>query len=35
MRWARDLARRGEMINSYKILIVNSEGKKTLGRPKH
>jgi hypothetical protein len=33
MRWVRHLAHIGE-INAYKILVVKSEGKRTLGRPR-
>jgi hypothetical protein len=34
MRWAGHVARMGEMSDSYKILVVNVEGKRPLGRPR-
>jgi hypothetical protein len=34
MRWALYVARMGEMINAYKILVENPEGKRPLGRPR-
>jgi hypothetical protein len=33
MRWAGHVARMGEMINAYKILVGKPEGKKPPGRP--
>jgi hypothetical protein len=32
MRWARNVARFGEMRNAYKILVGRREGKRPLGR---
>jgi hypothetical protein len=34
MRWARHVARMGAKRNTYRILVVHSEGKRTLGRPR-
>jgi hypothetical protein len=33
MRWAGHVARMGEMINAYTILVVKPDGKRPLGRP--
>jgi hypothetical protein len=33
MRWAGHLAHMREVINAYKIVVVNLEGKRPLGRP--
>jgi hypothetical protein len=35
MRWAGNVARRGEMRNAYRIFVGKSEGKRPLGRPRH
>jgi hypothetical protein len=35
MRWEGHVARRGEMRNSYKVLDLKPEGKKTFGKPGH
>jgi hypothetical protein len=34
VRWARHVARMGEMRNAYIILVGKSEGKRPLGRPR-
>jgi hypothetical protein len=34
LRWEGYVARIGEMRNSYRILVVNPEGKRPLGRPR-
>jgi hypothetical protein len=34
MRWAGHVTRMGEIENTYKMLVRNPAGKKTLGRPK-
>ena len=34
MRWAGQVARMGESIGVYRILVGEPEGKKPLGRPK-
>jgi hypothetical protein len=34
MRWAGHVARIGEMLNAYRILVVNPEGKRPLVRPR-
>jgi hypothetical protein len=34
MRWARHAARMGERIKAYNILVVKTEGKRSLGRSK-
>jgi hypothetical protein len=34
MRWAGHVARMGEKRNAYRILVVNPEGKRPLGRPR-
>jgi hypothetical protein len=34
MRWARYVARMGEMRNAYSIFVGNREGKRSLGRPR-
>jgi hypothetical protein len=34
MRWAGHVARMGEKINAYRILVGNPEGKRPLGRPR-
>jgi len=34
IRWAGYVARMGEMMNTYYILVGNSEGKRPLGRPR-
>jgi hypothetical protein len=34
MRWARNIARMGEMRNAYIILVGKPEGKRPLGRPR-
>jgi hypothetical protein len=34
MRWAGHVARMGEKMNEYKILVGKPEGKRPLGRPK-
>lgn len=33
MRWTGHVSSIGEIINAYRILVVNSGGKKPLGRP--
>jgi hypothetical protein len=33
MRWAEHVARMGEMILTYKIMVRKPEGKRPLGRP--
>jgi hypothetical protein len=33
-RWAGNVSRVGEKRNAYRILVVNSEGKRQLGRPR-
>jgi hypothetical protein len=33
MRWEEHVARMGEMINAYHILVGKPEGKRTLGEP--
>jgi hypothetical protein len=33
MRWARHVARKGEEIKVYKVLVGKPEGKRPLGRP--
>jgi hypothetical protein len=33
IRWARNVARLGDIRNAYKILVGNSEGKRPLRRP--
>jgi hypothetical protein len=35
MRWAGHVARMGEKMNAYRILVGKPEGKRPLGRPKH
>jgi hypothetical protein len=35
MRWAGHEARMGEMRNVHKILLIKSEGKRPLRRPRH
>jgi hypothetical protein len=35
MRWAGNVARMGEMRNTYSILVGKPEGKRPLGRPRH
>jgi hypothetical protein len=35
MRWASHVARMGEKINAYRLLVGQSEGKRPLGRPRH
>jgi hypothetical protein len=35
MRWARHVARIGEMRNAYRLLVGKTEGKRLLGRPRH
>jgi hypothetical protein len=35
MRWAEYVARMGEMINAYTIVVRKPEWKRTLGRPRH
>jgi hypothetical protein len=35
MRWERNVARKGENRNSYRILVGKPDGKNALGRPKH
>jgi hypothetical protein len=35
MRWAGHVARIGEKINAYRLLVGKPEGKKPLGRPRH
>jgi hypothetical protein len=34
MRWAGHVAQMGERRNAYRILVVNPEGKRPLGRPR-
>jgi hypothetical protein len=34
MRWAGHVARRGERRGVYKVLVVNPEGKRPLGKPR-
>jgi hypothetical protein len=34
MRWAGHVARMGENRNTYRIMVGNPEGKRTLGRPR-
>jgi hypothetical protein len=34
MRWAGHVARMGEKMNAYRILVGKSEGKRPLGRPR-
>jgi hypothetical protein len=34
MKWARNVARRGEKRNAYMILVGKPEGKRPLGRPR-
>jgi hypothetical protein len=33
MRWTEDVARMGEKRHAYRILVVEQEGKRPLGRP--
>jgi hypothetical protein len=35
MRWAGHVAHVGEETGVYRVLVVKSEGKRTLGRPRH
>jgi hypothetical protein len=35
IRWAGHVARMGEEKNVYRVLMGKSEGKRTLGRPRH
>jgi hypothetical protein len=35
MRWAGHVARMGELINAYRIMVGKPEGKRPLGKPKH
>jgi hypothetical protein len=35
MRWAGQVARKGEPRNAYRILVGKPEGKRPLGRPRH
>jgi hypothetical protein len=35
MRWAGHVARMGEMMNVYRLLIGKPEGKRPLGKPRH
>jgi hypothetical protein len=35
MRWAGHAAHMGEERNVYRVLMVKSEGKRPLGRPRH
>jgi hypothetical protein len=35
MRWAGQVARKGEKRNAYRLLVGKSEGKRSLGRPRH
>jgi hypothetical protein len=35
MRWAGHVAQLGEKGNAYRLLVVKSEGKRPLGRPRH
>jgi hypothetical protein len=34
-RWAGHVARIGEKMNAYRILVVKPEGKRSIGRPKY
>jgi hypothetical protein len=34
MRWAGQVARRGEKMNAYRIMVRNPEGKRPLERPR-
>jgi hypothetical protein len=34
MRWAGHVARKGEKMNAYRILVGKPQGKKPLGRPR-
>jgi hypothetical protein len=34
MRWAEHVTRMGETRNAYRLLVGNSEGKRSLGRPR-
>jgi hypothetical protein len=34
MRWAGHVARMGEKINVYRLLVAKPEGKRPLGRPR-
>jgi hypothetical protein len=34
MRWAANVARRGEKRNAYRLLVGKPEGKRPLGRPR-
>jgi hypothetical protein len=34
MRWAGHVARTGDKMNSYRILVGKPEGKRSLGRPR-
>jgi hypothetical protein len=34
MRWAGHVARMGEKMNAYRILVGKPEGKRSLGRPR-
>jgi hypothetical protein len=35
MRWAGNVARMGEKMNAYRILVGKPEGKRPLGRPRN
>jgi hypothetical protein len=35
MRWVGHVARMGEKINAYRLLVGKPEGKRPLGRPRH
>jgi len=35
MRWAGHVARMGERRNTYRVLVGKTEGKRTVGRPRH
>jgi hypothetical protein len=35
MRWAVHVARIGEKMNAYRLLVGKPEGKRPLGRPRH
>jgi hypothetical protein len=35
MRWTGHAARMGEQMNTYRLLMGKSEGKRSLGRPRH
>jgi hypothetical protein len=35
MRWAENVARMGENMNAYRILVGKPEGKRPLGKPRH